>query len=59
MITGYTHHLIWIAKARDGFLAGLELIRDYPCFDDARTRAHITALMRADDVSHVHLVEAV
>ncbi len=59
MTPEYTHHLIWIARSGDGSnLAGLDLIHNYSCFDDDRTRAHIAALMQADDVSHVHLVVA-
>ncbi len=53
----YTHHLIWSTRARDGALAGLDIIREYSCFKDHGTRAHFAALKAAADVSHVHLIE--
>ncbi len=56
-MSSYTHDLVWITRARDGALAGLNIIRNYPCFDDNGTRAHIAALVAAADVPNVHFVE--
>lgn len=52
----YTHHLVWTSRSTSGNLKGLDLIHGYPTFDDVRTKAHMAALVKADNVDHVHLV---
>lgn len=56
MAAKYTHSLVWSTRAKSGALADLDICREYACFNDMRTRAHIVALKQARDVSHVHLV---
>jgi hypothetical protein len=52
----YSHRLIWTFHETRGALAGLDLVRDYPCRNNVTTARHMAQLMTLQSVAHVHLI---
>ncbi len=52
----YSHRLIWTFRPHSGTLAGLDLVRDYPCRNTGNTARHMVQLMALANVDHVHLI---